>query len=895
MASPVADLLAGSHDVLRSRQVEREKAQREAATGVRARAVLRGDLGPVLRRWVTVSILPVSRRMRSLCDAILAGAYPEAANLAASPVFGLPDLTTSVDLHTVLRWALAKDRLDDLVLTVMGEVISATATEGKPIPLTRALTGAANKARETGIGQFITQVQGAKAMLKVRRGAGWAQKKSMDAVAALMSGQVRDGIAQKEELGELPIRGKVVLTVLTPEGKERRVDLRPPSKEDWEFLSVARTTRGEKDAHLGTWSAFAMLVLCCAQAEAGWFDLVRISKKASRGNGGRRHTGSHGLVLSESAHGAIKKDIDKWLRLGFIREPMLVQPENGDYLTVKHRPVAGGQGPMGLKTDPKGTRAWRVAAEVMANTWWTVPEGTLKALHESEFIQGLAAKAEPDEARRVSILAAYKRLAKDAFTIPIYMDFRGRVYTRSNLVTYQGRDLQKALLCFPPTRDGASPSSSKIRAEVLHASGLYGLDKATWKERYAWWGTERVQAARLFATGGQWEAPSLVEVLSEAAEPLQLLTAFILSGTDRMACQIDGTCNGLQHLTALFRDETAAPYVNLVPSTFNDGPADIYAEVGRRVAARLGDVGEPWARRLSASIHVDRALCKKPVMVLPYGGTRVTIEDAVLEAILDQAPGGRAWTHGLTDISGEFSDGFSTEVAWPDWEAGKYEAFQDRDLADHPLLHLDARRLGGLVWDAIVEILPRPMAAMQAFRDIAKQVGERTLEWRTGPSEDDLWVVQAKPKSAASPLHLKGLHLPGSVRGLAIRPGKDAIDPHAHVTGIVANFIHSMDAAHQTGTMEWFYREGCRSFGGIFDCYITRPSEMAKLKVATRETFAFQYALDPLSWPVRVRHPSGSLEEFPSWYVLAAACGVTFPAPGTWSPMEALESFWMFS
>lgn len=900
--SPVGALL-GLRDGLHDRQVAREATARQAATGVRALAILKGDLGPVLRRWVSASILPVSGRLRLLGDAILRGDMAGAAEHAQSAVFGLPDLTDSPDLHAVLRWALKGSHLDDLVLTVMGEVITACAQEGKPTPLTRVLTQAANKARETSIGQFLTQVQGAKTMLRVRRKgqAAWRQKKQLDAVAALMSGQIRSAVDTQEELGVLPIRGKVVVSVINQAGEQRRIDLRPPESDDWDLLNVARVTKGERDPHLGTWCAFVMLVLCCAQAEAGWFDLVKIARAHSLGKGNRRHRGAHGLVLSDSAHLRIKADIDKWLRLGFIKEPMLIEPVDGDYLTVKHRKVAGGRGPMGAKTNPEDTDAWRIAGDVMGGTAWTVPEGTLRALRESDFVCSLAEIAEPDDGRRESILASYRRVAAEPFFIPVFMDFRGRVYTRPNLVTYQGRDLQKSLMCFPnETRfKGESISSSSIRATVLHASALYGgpdkLDKGTWEERWAWWCSGAVKLATESAVAGDWDDPKLQDLLSGADAPLQLLTALTLQApgqSDRLACQIDGTCNGLQHLSALFRDDTAAPYVNLVGASLQERPRDIYGEVAQRVLARLVQVDEPWARRLRVAITIDRKLCKKPVMVLPYGGTRTTIEDAVLEAILEQGPSKHIWTAGVNDDDGH--------TPWADWAAGDYAAFMSRELKDHPLFHLDCRRLGGLVWDAIVDILPKPMAAMQAFRDIAKAVGERTLEWQVGcGGENPLWVVQAKAKSAASPLHMKGLHLPDSVRGLKIRPGRDEIDGHAHVSGIVANFIHSQDAAHQTRTMERFSRAGRKSFGAIFDCYLTRPSTMGLLGSHTRAAFEAQYKADPLNQPVRMKFPSRAhgvtLEEFPSWYALADSLGVAFPECGKWRPEEVLESAWFFS
>jgi len=269
-------------------------------------------------------------------------------------------------------------------------------------------------------------------------------------------------------------------------------------------------------------------------------------------------------------------------------------------------------------------------------------------------------------------------------------------------------------------------------------------------------------------------------------------------------------------------------------------------------------------------------------MVLPYGGTRKTIEEQVLAAILKQGPKPQPWSQCWADDYGNKVDTWARENG--------YLAFMDRDLKDHPLLHRDAKLLGNLVWESIEELLPRPMLAMEAFRKIARTVGDRELCWSTEYGTKPLWVVQAKSKAKAARLHLQGFQLPGSVRGLQIMQGSDEVDALSHVTGIVANFIHSLDARHLVSTAGMFYARGGRSLGTIHDGFMTRPSEMGLLKPVIRQAFADQYTRDPLSWPVRVAD-----EVFESWYLLAEQCGTSLPAFGMWEPTEVLESAWVFS
>jgi len=939
--------LRAKEATLRAAQLKRERSARDAALGRRVKSVERGDLGPVLRRWVAGSVLPVSERLRGCFE----GGDP--AVLLGSPVFGVPaDLGVGGSrLDAVREWFL-KGGGEDLTLAVLGTAISRLAVEGHPVPLTSLLTACGMAARETAIGQFITQVQGAKAMMRVRTSgkASWKQGKQLNAVAAMLGGQAREALRTLEETTDEPVElgAKKVLHVMAYRGEgTQQITLRAPSAADWDLLEVARWEKGSADTHRAVWMSFSMLVLCAAQAEAGWFELVEIDPQRSMQRGPRKayRRKARGLVLSAPAYSAIKGDLDKWLGMGFTYEPMLVEPVSGDYLSVKHREVAGGRGPMGVKTRAEDSAAWHVASETLAKTRWVVAEDTLRAISESPFIAELAAKSVPDEVRREAILNAYRKEAKaEALYMPIYMDFRGRLYLRPNLVTYQGGDLQKALLVFPQesryTRSDV-PSSSQVRAVVYHMSNLYGngLDKAPWGDRLKWYEDPITQRAIKRACEGLWDTPCLVALLSEADEPLQLLTALLChkpGRLDTMACQIDGTCNGLQHLSALFRDETAAPFVNLTSSSVNEPPCDIYGEIAERTLARLREIagqvrdggdggpgggvagdGGDWARRLLAAVKVDRKLCKKPVMVLPYGGTRGTIEDAVLGAILGQEPAPGWWIAGVGDRGP-----FGLADRFPDWVEGNYAAHSHKELADHPLLHLDAKRLAGLIWDTITEMLPKAMAAMQTFRDIAKYVGDRTLEWDTGfsisgtrsetrpdPSHpggmigrfshvsyDSLWVTQAKAKSERSTVKFQGYHLPGAVRGLSIRAGRDEIDAASHTTGIVANFIHSQDAAHLAATL---YIANSRSVGTIHDCFLGRPSEMTLLGNSVRHAFKLRYgAGDPLALPVHV-HARGrtkrTTESFASWYELAAAAGTAFPEDGTWEPSEVCGSAWLFS
>lgn len=894
-----AALRRAKGEALRREQLEREKAARDAALGRRARALARGEHGPIAKRWVNTSVVPIANRLRDIAAAHTAEDYAKVAALLDSPAFGLAHVSEggdgSRDLRAVLAWTLkgrspgrALDKTtnaEDLVLSVMGSTLLALISDtpkatgrraGSKASLSNILGTAAKAIRETALGQFITQVQGASAMRAIREdnGPSWGQTKRLDAIAAMLRGPVK-GQLDAADRGEIELEqhdGMAVVSVML-KGRERRIELRPPCPEDWKLLDLARRPIGEADPNAAVWQSLAMMILVCAQVEFGWFDIIA-------GKVGRAKM----LALSTEAHDAIHKDLERWLESGFIHEPMVYPPDKGDYLSVKHRPVRGRRGPMGYKTKAGDAYAWQVAGEVMADTAWNANPYLLQALRESPWVRDLAAAKEPDELARESILGAHRRLAGRDFYLPISMDFRGRVYTRPHLVSLQGSKLGKALLCFP-FRGGFYRGHD---AAIMHLGALKGLDKRPMSEREEW--TRGLDPVMVALRHGEWGHPAVRREIDNSDEPLMLLAHLALDAHgegDRIPIQIDGTCNGLQHLSALFRDETAAPYVNLTKSDPSTLPGDIYQAVAAKVVVRLGHIGEPWTYRVLNGLALDRKFCKGPVMVLPYGGTRITIEDKVLAAAVGQAPDAKPWVECLVPyLVGDWA--LDNEAV-----ASGYLAFEDRDLAKHPLFKQDMKKLAYVIHEEITKTIPRAMAAMDYFRGIGSKVGERILEWNTGP-KSDLWVVHGQAKDANVKLTFRGFSLPNSIRQVSMQVGKDEVARGYHRTGIVANFIHSQDAAHLSRTMDQF--KGIGPFGAIHDCYVTRPDLTGILSRQTRRAFKALYDDDPLSHPVRIRDPkTGALEEWGSWYVMGEAMGLDPPTRGTWDTDEVLESAWFFS
>lgn len=895
-------------------QIKREEAQREAALGRRFNAAQSGFLGPVISRWINASIAPVAQRVRHSATCYLKGDYHTFGKLLDTPTFGLAaayDGGSPEFLSPILAWCLkgsspgriqagteAPTFIEDLTLAILGRTISDLAmrsfgtgrnhsVEGiAGLSLAMTLSSAAACARETALGQFITMAQGAQAMGAIRRPdrSSWAQRKRMSKIANVLCSQVRHAL-ESEAKGEINLEhfgARTIIKVLDPtiteENQTRRISIKAADlgEDDWKLLQLAAFPQGEEDTAKNAWISFAMMVLCASQVEHGWFDLTKShtpKQTRSRKNTGRTRY----LVLAERPRHHLKQDLAKWISLGFSFDPMVIPPPDGTYLTVKTRAVTGRNGPHGWKTIGEGTTAWELAGDVMGATPWQVAKDTLDAIQKGTALTDLAQAVVPDELARRLILGAYaKEAIHEQIYMPLYMDFRGRIYTRTSWVSYQGNDLQKGLLKFPPST--GAPNEAAL---ALHVSSLMGFDKVALPERMRLVRNINPERDILSTIGGAVE------------DPIQLWTAIDLIGrgqADSIPIQMDGTCNGLQHLSAMFRDEAAAPWVNLSPASYNEAPSDLYAEVAKIAAeevAMLAKLDTPWAMRLMTSgAMITRSVCKKPVMVLPYGGTIIAIEEGITDGVLAQEGINATVWHQCLKTNG---------VLDPEAIAGGYLAFSDRPLNEHPLFKRDMQKLGQVVHQAIKRVIPRAMEAMDVFRKIAGCVGDRSLEWSNGVGESPMWIVHAYPKSERRTSIFRGFHLPNSVRGLAMKCGRDEINPQMHRTGIVANFIHSQDAAHLATTMGIL--PSGTPFGANHDCLYTRSSEAHTVGVAVRMAMMNRYLWDPLKSPVRLRSSgdAGKVETFESWYALAKHFGIQFPEMGKWDPSEVMKSAWFFS
>ncbi|MGE0675145.1 MAG: DNA-directed RNA polymerase, partial [Methylibium sp.] len=411
---------------------------------------------------------------------------------------------------------------------------------------------------------------------------------------------------------------------------------------------------------------------------------------------------------------------------------------------------------------------------------------------------------------------AEKFLGEEEFFFPHYMDFRGRLYPMVPFLSPQGSDLQRGLLRFAHGK----PLGSEVAAGwlAIHGANCWGFDKAALDERIGW--VEQNQEAILRVANDP-----LVETWWQDAENPWMFLAFCfewagfvregVSFVSRLPVALDGSCNGIQHFSAMLRDHVGGAAVNLVPG---DKPADIYQRVAEVVIEKLRAEDAPRPEGYDSEDHMERAIMagrwlrfgidrkvtKRPVMVLPYGGTYLSCRDYVEEAVRERIAAGAAnpW--------GEDRDGFNKALHY----------------------------LAATVWASISEVVVASRQVMSWLKACARLAAKTGLpiNWQTPVG---FWVQQAYRADVAERIESKlfGQRIVVTL----LRDDETKLSENDQAQGISPNFVHSLDAAALVSCVNLSLDNGVSSFAMIHDSYGTLAADTEMLGACLRHAFVDMY------------------------------------------------------
>ena len=426
---------------------------------------------------------------------------------------------------------------------------------------------------------------------------------------------------------------------------------------------------------------------------------------------------------------------------------------------------------------------------------------------------------------------ARMHLSEEKFYFVWTRDFRGRVYAVGTGINPQGTDLSKGLLRF---HKAVALGGNGLKHLKYFAAGCFGVDKCTLEDRIKWCDDNK---DAIMATG--WNPEENRDFWGQADKPYQFLgvceelaECYLLGGNcedfmSKTVCFQDGSCNGIQHYSAMLLDPTGAIATNLQDS---DIPGDIYMLTANRVIYYLKQSiekrqkydGQVWQvaslqdQRIAEALiefGVERDCTKRPTMVIPYGGTKIGCRDQCMDYIRDTTA--KRQEHN-PDYQNPFVQLYTVDDNGRPYNPEKYAA---------TYLH-------HIVWLALDEVVIAARKAMKFIKAVtrAKMIDGKAMKI-TAPN--GFTIFQDIKETSQSRIKT---HLDGEIR-LSFMDEKATIDSRKMQTSIAPNFVHSIDASHLDKTVCMLKEFGINDVATVHDSYGCHAGNCDTLHFCIRDAF----------------------------------------------------------
>jgi DNA-directed RNA polymerase len=394
----------------------------------------------------------------------------------------------------------------------------------------------------------------------------------------------------------------------------------------------------------------------------------------------------------------------------------------------------------------------------------------------------------------------------EAIYFPHDLDSRGRAYPKPSGLNPQGPDYVKGILQFSEAK---TLGKDGVYWLGIHGANCHGKDKLPLGERYAW-AVENVDLARRIAGD-----PLRHTEWTRCDNPVQFLAwcfewaeAHVYGDPaiykSRLHVDLDATCSGLQHFSAMLRDAVGGFHVNMTP---NDKRQDVYGAVAKEaiklIEAEDDDEKKPLAAKW-LEFGMTRSTTKRSVMVKPYAGTRQSCTNYVSQAVEEALQYGVAMP-------------FPRELMW---EFKMYGADK--------------------VWKSIPKVVVAADVAMQWLMTVSRLVGrsqpkERRIEWVT-PVGFPVHQYKFDTRSRRIETFFDGKRLQPR-----ITEDLDSLDPRQMATSVAPSFVHSLDAAHLQATIADASDEGITDFAAVHDSFGVHACDVARFTTIIRQAFVDMY------------------------------------------------------
>lgn len=402
----------------------------------------------------------------------------------------------------------------------------------------------------------------------------------------------------------------------------------------------------------------------------------------------------------------------------------------------------------------------------------------------------------------------------DNIYFPCNIDFRGRIYPIP-LFNHQGDDFMKSLIVY----SNPVPLTNSQDIELLYWQGanLWGNDKVSHSEQVEWVKTHHshiVDSAKNPLDYLWWtEADESLQFLAWCMEYVKSLEYYEEFKTyEGYSCPLviayDGTCSGLQHYSAMLKDEIGGSAVNLVD---HERPADIYQQVADKVLkivekdAMSGTLDEVQKEEVGGGQRVHFGTRSMAQAWLAHGVTRKVVKRNVMT---------------LAYGSGQY--GFQEQI---------YEDTTKGNIHFKRFEKPCAKYMAKLVWQEVQTTVVSATEGMKYLKALAKVLTKHGLpvNWWTPlglpVQQQYLKLVQKSFRTRFGDM----VSWRGYYQDVA---DDESLDANGQKNGIAPNFIHSLDSTH---LMMVVNEAGLSNYTTIHDSFGTSLGEARHLQVVIRE------------------------------------------------------------
>jgi hypothetical protein len=396
---------------------------------------------------------------------------------------------------------------------------------------------------------------------------------------------------------------------------------------------------------------------------------------------------------------------------------------------------------------------------------------------------------------------------------PLFVDWRGRILTNTGSFSYQQGELARSLVLF---RDGQILNKSGLESLKIYTANCFGKDKLPYNKRLTWVDENIDNITKLD-----------LDFIFKADEPFLFLSCCLeLKGyfsdpnnfISRLPIYKDATCNGLQHLSLMISDINLAKYVNILISSRDDVPQDVYSFMVTKVKIKIKeliDIDGYYSKLLY--INIIRKFIKRAIMTIPYGAT--------VRGIVNQ-------------LKTEFFklDGFEKGKPVYSLIDNKY----NKDNLDFNLSYKEINALGKILHDILYETFDSLKLLVSYFKKMNQKLKTLNLNpiWLTpGGLTIEQKYVFTEEKTITSKIL-------GKRKSITRRtPIVDEINLKKQNEGIVPNIVHSFDASNISLLIKELLKNKHNiNILTIHDCFATNANNVELMVFNVKVAFSMLYS-----------------------------------------------------